>query len=225
MTNTLHRFGEAESFCDDFVVFAIASRGKNDEGALEKQRQFLRMAIQFEPVNLGDARKGGSLRPCKAMNPTNHWDRDLRPDLEAVANGLEHTTTVAAVFDSRQKAEDFLRAVKKADLGLSINISTSIDGAEQCCHAAGITRHSVGYSLGFEGKTEKLPNTQVLTLMTMCGHGMVAQSLAKKMIDWVKEGRRTPEQAATYMQRFCSCGVFNPARAVRVLEDARHRTK
>ena len=225
MTNTLHRFGDAESFRDDFVVFAIASRGKNDEGALEKQRQFLRMAIPFKPVNLGDARKGGSLRPSKAMNPTNHWDRDLTPDFEIVANALEHITTVAAVFDSRQKAEDFLKAVKKADLGLSINISTSIDGAEQCCHAAGIPRHSVGYSLGFEGKTEKLPNTQVMTLMTMCGHGMVAQSLAKKMIDWVKEGRRTPEQAATYMQRFCSCGVFNPARAVRILEDARHRTK
>ena len=45
------------------------------------------------------------------------------------------------------------RRVKEADLGLSVNISTSIDGAEQCCFAAGIPRHSVGYSLGFEGKT------------------------------------------------------------------------
>jgi hypothetical protein len=49
----------------------------------------------------------------------------------------------------------------------------------------------------------------------------VSASLAKKMIDWVKEGRRTPEQAATYMQRFCSCGVFNPSRARRLLEQAR----
>ena len=62
---------------------------------------------------------------------------------------------------------------------------------------AGIPRHSVGYSLGFEGKTEHLPNSDVL-LSTMCGHGMVSNSLAKKMIDWVKEGRRTPDQAAAY---------------------------
>jgi len=110
--------------------------------------------------------------------------------------------------------------VKAADLGLSINVSTSIDGAEQCCFAAGIPRHSVGYSLGFEGKTEKLPDAQVLLLSTMCGHGMVSHSLAKKMIDWVKEGRRTPEQAATYLTRFCSCGVFNPARAARILTEA-----
>ena len=129
------------------------------------------------------------------------------------------------MFDNRPAAEDFLKAVREADLGLSVNISTSIDGAEQCCHHAGLRRHSVGYSLGFEGHTEHLPNSDVLLLSTMCGHGMVSASLAKKMIDWVKEGRRTPAEAVTYMARFCSCGVFNPSRACRILEDARKRTK
>ena len=62
-------------------------------------------------------------------------------------------------------------------------------------------------------------------LSTMCGHGMVSHSLAKKMIDLVKENRRTPEQAAAVMSRFCSCGVFNPARAKRILEEARTNTK
>ena len=28
MTNTLHRFGDAESFRDDFIVFAMASKGQ-----------------------------------------------------------------------------------------------------------------------------------------------------------------------------------------------------
>lgn len=221
MTNTLHRFGNAESFRDDYIVFAMAAKGKNDDGALEKLRTFLRMAIAYKPVNLGDARNGGALRPCKTMHPTSHWNRDMTPDFETVINGLTHVTTCAAVFDNIAAAEDFLKEVKEADLGLSVNISTSIDGAEQCCHHAGIPRHSVGYSLGFEGKTERLPNTHVLSLSTMCGHGMVAGSLAKKMIDWVKEGRRTPDEAVTYMARFCSCGVFNPARAKRILEEAR----
>jgi hypothetical protein len=154
------------------------------------------------------------------MNPLAHWNRDATPDFRAVIDGTDALTTVAAVFDNRVAAEDFVKAVKEADLGLSINISTSVDGAEQCCFAAGIPRHSVGYSLGFEGKTEKLPNADVLLLSTMCGHGMVSHSLAKKMIDWVKEGRRTPEQAAACMTRFCSCGVFNPTRAARILEQA-----
>jgi hypothetical protein len=58
----------------------------------------------------------------------------------------------------------------------------------------------------------------------MCGHGMISHSLAKKMIDFVKENRRTPEQCAATLTRFCSCGVFNPSRATRILEDARTKT-
>ena len=220
MTNTLHRFGPAQSFADDYIVFAMCARGKNDHDAVPKLRKFLEMAVPFNPVNLGDAIHGGALRPSRKMNPMAHWNRDVDFDFQTVIDGLDQLTTAAAVFDNRVAAEDFVKAVKAADLGLSINISTSIDGAEQCCFAAGIPRHSVGYSLGFEGKTEKLPNTDVLLLSTMCGHGMVSQSLAQKMIDWVKEGRRTPEQAAGYLTRFCSCGVFNPARAARVLKQA-----
>jgi hypothetical protein len=220
MTNTLHRFGSAESFQDDYVVFAIASKGKNDQGALPKLKKFLELAVQFKPVNLGDAIHGGALRPSKEVTPLAHWNRDVEPDFDAVIQGLDAPTTVAAVFDNRVAAEDFVKAIREADLGLSINISTSIDGAEQCCFAAGIPRHSVGYSLGFEGKTTKLPDAGVMMLSTMCGHGMVSHNLAKKMIDWVKEGRRTPEQAASYLTRFCSCGVFNPARAARLLEQA-----
>jgi hypothetical protein len=225
MTNTLHRYGSAESFYDDYVIFAIPSRGKNDKGSVPKLKQFLEMALPFKPVNLGDALNGGALRPKQNMSPTSHWKRDMTPDFRGVIDGLTGPTTVAAVFDDRVHAEDFVKAVKAADLGLCINISTSIDGAEQCCHAAGQPRHSVGYSLGFEGKTEKLPATQVLALSTMCGHGMISSNLAKKMIDWVKEGRRTPEEAVTYMARFCSCGVYNPARAKRIIEDARNKTK
>jgi hypothetical protein len=219
MTNTLHRFGPAESFSDDYVVFAMCSRGRNDQGSLPRLRKFLEIAVPFKPVNLGDAIHGGALRPSRQMNPTSHWDRDRTLDFQAVIDGLDAPTTVAAVFDNRVAAEDFVKAVREAELGLSVNISTSVDGAEQCCFAAGIPRHSVGYSLGFEGKTDKLPNSKVMLLSTMCGHGMVSHSLAKKMIDWVKEGRRTPEQAASYMTRFCSCGVFNPSRAKRFLEE------
>ncbi|HLK47932.1 MAG TPA: hypothetical protein VKT49_07345 [Bryobacteraceae bacterium] len=225
MTNTLHRFGDAASFRDDFVVFAVPSRGNNDKDSVPKLRRFLEMALPFHPVNLGDARHGGALRPSRSMNPTAHWKRDAQPDFAAVIAGLDAPTTAAAVFDNRPAAEDFVKAVAAADLGLSVNISTSIEGAEQCCDTAGICRHSVGYSLGFEGKTEYLPNGDVLKISTMCGHGMVSASLAKKMIDWVKEGRRTPEQAVTYLQRFCSCGVFNPSRARRILEECRSRSR
>lgn len=225
MTNTLHRYGDAASFDDDYVVFAVPARGRNDQDCLPKLRRFLELALDYKPVNLGDSRNGGALRPSRKLNPLSHWMRDRKPDFEKVIRGLSAPATCAAVFDSRSNAEDFVKRVREEDLGLSVNISTSVDGAEQCCAHACIPRHSVGYSLGFEGDTKSLPNSQVLMLSTMCGHGMVSHTFARKMIDWVKENRRTPEEAASYMARFCSCGVFNPSRATRILEDARTQAK
>jgi hypothetical protein len=221
MTNTLHRYGDSESFYDDYIIFATPSSGKNDVDSVPKLKAFLEMALPFNPVNIGDPVHGGALRPSKQITTVANWKRDMKLNFRAVIDGINTPASVAAIFDNQEAAEGFLKAVVEADLGLSVNISTSIEGAQECCRYAGITRHSVGYSLGFEGATEKLPNTQVLKLMTMCGHGMVSANLARKMIDWVKEGRRSPAQAVTYMARFCSCGVFNPKRAKRILEDAR----
>ena len=77
MTNTLHRFGDAESFRDDYIVFAIASRGKNDENSVPKLRRFLEIALQFKPVNLGDSRHGGALPPVAVDDRrSSHWNRD-----------------------------------------------------------------------------------------------------------------------------------------------------
>ncbi len=55
----------------------------------------------------------------------------------------------------------------------------------------------------------------------MCGHGMVSANYAQKMLLMVKEGRVSAERAAGYMSKFCVCGVFNPSRAKRILEETR----
>jgi hypothetical protein len=154
MTNTLHRYGDAESFVDDYIVFASPSRGKNDEGSIPKLKKFLEMALPFKPVNIGDPAHGGALRPSKNETVLSHWHRDVRPRLRAVIDGIDEPASVAAVFDNLEAAENFLKTVKEADLGLSVNISASIEGARKCCTFAGIEPHSIGYSLGFEGKIE-----------------------------------------------------------------------
>jgi hypothetical protein len=225
MTNTLHRYGDAESFYDDYIIFATPSSGRNDVDSVPKLKAFLEMALPFNPVNIGDPVHGGALRSKRGLSTFANWRRDTKPDFRAVIDGINEPASVVAIFDNQEAAEKFLKVVVEADLGLSVNASTSIEGAKQCCRFAGIARHSVGYSLGFEGATEKLPNTQVLKLTTMCGHSMISASLAKKMIDWVKEGRRTPAEAVTYLTRFCSCGVFNPSRAQRILESSRKKSE
>jgi hypothetical protein len=230
MTNTLHRYSDhyasepvssPEPVQDDYIVFAMSSRGINDDNLVEKYRAFLRLALKHSPVNMGDATKGGIIRPRQDMNPTAHWRREQLPDAEQVIAGIDGPTTVAAVFDNYQAMKAFVDELKAADLGVSINISAPMEDARWCCQESGISRHSVEYSVGFRGRLEKLPDATTLELSTMCGHGMVSANFAKKMLEWVKENRRTPEEAARYMARFCICGVFNIARAERILSEAR----
>jgi len=221
MTNTLHRFGPAESFRDDYIVFAMPAKGINEAGAVEKEQAFLRLAVQHGPVNLGHGVKAGIFRAAESLTPLAHWKRSQAPlDAETYIASIDSASTVAAVFDDPAKVEAFLLDLKAADLGLSINVSGLTAEAKACARRAGITRHSVEYSLGFHGDLTRIPDRHVLELSSMCGHGMISHNFARKMLDWVREGRRTPQQAATYLARFCTCGVFNPARAARVLEQA-----
>jgi hypothetical protein len=229
MTNTLHRYSEHYALHrpenptpirDDYIVFGMATRGVNDHDLINKYQSFLRLALEHNPVNLGDASKGALYQPSKAMNPLAHWKRSEHPDPDRVIEGIEGHTTVAAVFNNREAMESFVKDLKAADLGISINISAPMDAARECCLQAGIVRHSVEYSLGFQGQMDRLPEGAVLEIATMCGHGMVSFGLVRKMIDWVRQGRRRPNEAARTIARFCICGVFNLSRAERLLEKA-----
>jgi hypothetical protein len=227
VTNTLHRYSDhyavergasAPPVEDDFIVFAMATRSVNDDNLVEKYRAFAKLALKHNPVNVGDATKGGLYRPQRSLNPMAHWKREQRPDPDRLLHDIEGHTTMAAVFKSFEEMEAFVKDLKEADLGVSINISAPMDAARHCCRGAGISPHSVEYSLGFQGRVDRLPDKHVLEVGTMCGHGMVSHSLVRKLMDWVKEGRRTPEEATRYLARFCICGVFNMARAEKIFE-------
>src|SRR5579872_1279126 len=100
MTNTLHRYGDAQSFFDDYIVFATPSNGQNEEGCIPKLKAFLEMALPFHPVNLGDAAHGGALRPSSNLNPLAHWKRDETPDFRKVIDGINEPATVASLMPS-----------------------------------------------------------------------------------------------------------------------------
>jgi hypothetical protein len=150
-----------------------------------------------------------------------HWRRDHQRDFDTVVNCVSCPSTVSAVFDNADTVVAFINELKRADLGLSINISASLEKAQECARRAGLERHSVEYSLGFFGQTDRMADRQTLEIATMCGHGMLSSSFVQKIVEWVKQGRRSPEQASATLARFCSCGIFNPSRACRLFEEVR----
>jgi hypothetical protein len=233
MTNTLHRYSDhyaverprgVPPVENDYIVFAMASRNLNDDNLVEKYQTFSRLALRHNPVNVGDATKGGLHRPEPRLNPLAHWKRDRRPDPERLIRDIDGHTVMAAVFETFADTAAFVRDLQAADLGVSINISAPMALAKRCCQEVGIRRHSVEYSLGFQGRVDRLPDKTVIEISTMCGHGMVSHNLVKKLLDWIKEGRRTPQEATTCLARFCLCGVFNTARAAELFERARTGT-
>ena len=167
MTNTLHRYGDRNSLHNDFIVFAIPCRGYNDKNCVPKLKQFLRLALKYKPVNLGDASRGGIYRPSKKLNPLAHWFRSSAAEFEEVVENVSNPTTVAAVFDNKEAVKSFVDELRRTDLGVSVNISALIDRADECCRDIGLNPHSVEYSLGFMGKTDRLAGRRILELTTM----------------------------------------------------------
>ncbi len=206
MTNTLHRQGKTENLKKDYVVFMTTAKGINREKSAAEIRQFMRICLKYNPINMGNIKQG------------NIYQDDV--EIEKLIAELGDGAGSTAVFTDLDAVQKVIEELIEADLGISINISGLLEEVQECCHKAGITRHSAEHSLGFWGARERLPEREILEINTLCGHGMVSFNFIRKMIEYVKLRRLTPKKAARIMAKCCECGAFNPARAEKLLEKA-----
>ena len=204
MTNTLHRQGPTETLANDYIIFAHTAKGITREGSAPKLKEFMRICLKYDPVNIGDAKQG------------NFFQDDI--DIEKLISNQGDGAGATAVFTDLDTVQKVVEELIRADLGLSINISGLMDEVQQCCRRVGLERHSAEHSLGFWGAKDRLPERQILEFNTMCGHGLVSFNFIRKMIEYVKLKRLTPKKAATLMAKCCECGAFNPVRAKMLLE-------
>ncbi|MHB8828586.1 MAG: hypothetical protein ACYC6Q_03515 [Syntrophales bacterium] len=203
MTNTLHRQGLAEDLRQDYTIFVHTAKGINREGSAEKIREFMRICLKHNPVNMGDMKIG-------SMHQNN-------VQMDELISRQTDGTVGAAVFTDLDTLGQVVEELIRADLGICINISGLMEEVQECCRKAGISRHSAEHSLGVWGAKDRLPEREVQEFNTMCGHGMVSFSLIRKMIEQVRLRRMTPRRAALMMAKCCMCGAFNPARAEALL--------
>jgi hypothetical protein len=147
----------------------------------------------------------------------------LRGGLDKVKNACEDSHIVHALFKDLESLSNFLRAVKKAEFGISTVVEGCFDEVRKICQEIGLDMHTVNQSLGRWGRTEKLPSSEILEINAMCGHGMVSVGLIQEVIDSIKKGHSTPEEGAETLFRPCICGVFNTHRAARLLRSIVNR--
>ena len=201
MTHTLHRRGSEASLERDYVLLCMAAKGINEKGSEEKMREFLRINLRHHPVNMGDMRTGNM----------------YNVPIDEIIAKVTSTSIVHSVFTDRDTVMRVLKDLKEADLGMSVVVSGPFGCVGELCRAAELLPHSADYSGDIWGKRDKLPSKEMLEVTTMCGHAMVATNLVTSLIDEIKAGERSAEDAGKELARVCECGIFNPVRAAELL--------
>ena len=199
MTHSLHRRGSRESLSEDYVMLIMQAIGHNEEGHKAKIQEFLRIALRHNAINIGSVSMGGMI--------------DKAEEVIANVDKIGH-----AVFDNQEDVTAMLKELKEVDLGLSVVVSGIYEKVDGCLEKAGLKHHTGNFSLGVWGKTEKLPEEEVLEITTMCGHALIAPNLVREMVKEIKAGTKTPDAAAMLLAPQCACGVFNTKRAAKLLK-------
>jgi hypothetical protein len=201
MTHTLHRQGTPESLAHDFPLHAMPAAGVNKDGATPKLQRFWDLSHKYNPVNSGEGKLG---------NRFGHELASLRENL---------STTTHAVYTDEESLTALLRDLGDADIGMSVTLSGLESRLFACCAKAGIKPYAIEHSLKILGDTSALPDVKVMEITTMCGHAMVSRGLIGILAEKIKKGEMTPEQAGLELAKPCQCGIFNPVRAARLMEE------
>jgi hypothetical protein len=200
MTHTLHRTGDIETLKEDFPMLTHVSRGKNDIGAGPRLKQMAQIARKYTNLHFGD---------CKVGNM-------YQMDPEEIMN--RHTVGWQVVFNNKESLIACMKELKEANVGISVVVSGLFDEVLPACEKAGIKPPLIEFALGIHGDPGKKWPPEILDFVTMCGHGLVSGHLVKKLIEDIKKGRTTVEKASIELAKPCLCGVFNPARAAKLLQ-------
>ena len=201
MSHTLHRCGKHDDLKNDFVVFCMSAKTVNAKGSGPKMRKFFEILKKYPAVNFGDVKTGSR----------------FNSDWQTIHDGYKDQSVAHYVFSDAEVVGQILKELKEADLGLSVIVSGVFEKVGELCRQAGLPTHTVEYSGGVMGRTERLPKGPILSITTMCGHGLVSANLVKKMATQVKKGKKSLPEAAAELAKPCMCGVFNAQRAERLL--------
>jgi hypothetical protein len=201
MTHTLHRTGDIENLREDYIMLIMPSKNVNIEGSREKINQIWDLLSKYKKdlVNFGNGKEESTHQTDPA--------------------GLKDTETriIHVVFKEGEVLKSCLQEIKERNFGLSVVISGIYEEVNKLCEEIGLSPHTVGYSLGFHGNRERLPDKNVLEITTMCGHALVSKNLVSHMVRELESGRVTYEEAAQGLSKGCICGIFNTFKAEKVL--------
>lgn len=207
MTHSNHRRGDRQSLEGDYVILV---RG-DLRGQPEKAKKAVKVLADNDPVGLIKRRTGAALRYMR------NWKEGL--ELRELVENPDTPIYIAGVYSREEDVEGVLRELAEADLGFSVVVSGIFDNVFHVCKKVGTGPHTVNMSMETMGRTELMPEDRILEMTTMCGHSLVSEHLVRHLIDRVRKGRMTAEEAGLELGKQCVCNFFNPIRAKKIIEE------
>lgn len=207
MTHSNHRRGDRESLEEDYVILVRGDlRSRPD-----KARKAVWILADHNPAGLIKRRTGKPLRYMR------NWKEGM--ELKELVKDPEPPIYVAGVYMRKKDVEGCIKDLAEANLGFSIVVSGIYDDVFDICKKVGTGPHTVNMSMETIGRTELLPEDKILEITTMCGHSLVSQYLVRHLIDRVRKGKMTAEEAGLELGKQCVCNFFNPVRAAKIIEE------
>jgi hypothetical protein len=201
MTHSLHRQGCTNSLREDFVVLALG-------GHKSLVRKIEELLMSKHPRSFDLLRnmyhKSGVKWILKNIRGRNFKKRDVK---------------LSMLLNSKEELCRYLQALKNTDTGKSVVVSGLFDDINDTCNKLNLIPHTVQFSLGYFGKTELLPDKEVMEITSMCGHHLISPQLVDRMAKKVKKDKTSLEDAVEIIGKQCVCGIFNRTRAAALLKE------
>jgi hypothetical protein len=208
----------------ELVVLAmIPTEHKDAAGITDAMSELAVKMLKHGPDNW--ASRNATELAIPQLNDAVKFARGLNVSPEKTAEMLISavggaSSVVTAVYTDTAKVEnlikdlkgDWLTRNKAKGYPISIVLSGLFDDVHECCRKTALTEHTYLHSLGFFGRVADLPSEDELSLITMCGHGLIAVSRVRHLVKSVRDGAMTAKEAADDVAKPCVCGIVNRKR-------------
>ena len=212
MTHTSHRRGDRESLEGDYIILSRMERYPLE--VQEKSRTLVKICAKHNTIGMRIFDKDGqSIRYMKGWEKKQDSGTLFSSTLEEILKVAEEPVRFSlAVYTNKEDVKKIIEELKEAELGLGIVVSGLFDEVFDICEKVGTGPHTVNLSAETLGNTALLPEPRVLELLTMCGHDYISRDLTKYLIERVRQGKTTAEEAAIELGKQCICNIFNQVR-------------
>lgn len=137
------------------------------------------------------------------------------PKLVRLEVAFSDLKIVESLLNDLQK--NWIPRNRKLGYPISIVLTGLTGDTHSCCQKTGFVEHTYLFCLGPFGHTQELPEGDELSLITMCGHGLIAKNLVRHIVKSLQNGKMTLEEAVEEIANPCQCGIVNDKRAHKIL--------